>query len=310
VVSVDGRSTATPCVDDHYAQRHDTGEKLYGLVRTVTCSLVSCAARVCIDAFPIPAQTNEMGAFADVFAELERAYGASELYEIVMGDAGNCSLANATLVNAAGRGYMLQVKADSQPTLAREMDRALGRDESEAHHVESERIGGADVTRYLWISKEYLWISKELAGFGAWTHLWTVLRVRRVVRRDTGEVTTGDRWFVSNVPINRFTHQQWLLLVRRRWAVENECHNTWDRLMREDERRWVLDPQGMVVVMLLLRRLAFNMLALFRTVTQRSDDRRAIPWRDLMFGVSLALLTATRETFAGLRPRRAAVPEV
>jgi hypothetical protein len=153
-----------------------------------------------------------MGAFADVLAELERAYGASDLCEIVMGDAGNCSLANATLVNTADRGYVLQVKADSQPTLAREMDRELGRDESEAHHVESERIGGADVTRYLWISK-------ELAGVGAWSHLRTVLRVRRVVRRDTGEVTTGDRWFVSNVPINRFTHQQWLLLVRRRWAV-------------------------------------------------------------------------------------------
>jgi hypothetical protein len=128
----------------------------------VTCSLVSSAPRACIDAFPIPAKTNEMGTFAAVFAELERVYGASNLYEVVMGDAGNCSLANATTVNAANKGYVLQVKADSQPTLAREMDRVLGRDVSEADHEETERVGGADVTRYLWISD-------DLAGFGDWT---------------------------------------------------------------------------------------------------------------------------------------------
>ena len=135
-----------------------------------------------------------------------------------------------------------------------------------------------------------------------------MIRVRRVVLPDGGQPTTGDRWFVSNVPIGRFTRAQWLTLIRRRWAVENENHNTWDRLLREDDRRWILEPQGMVVGML-LRRLAFDMLALFRSVTQRSDDLRAIPWRDLMWGVALSLCGATAEHVLALRPLRAAAVE-
>jgi hypothetical protein len=39
-------------------------------------------------------------------------------------------------------------------------------------------------------------------------------------------------------------------------------------------------PVGSLNV-LLLRRIAFNILALFRTVTQRADDKRRTPWLTL-----------------------------
>ena len=40
-------------------------------------------------------------------------------------------------------------------------------------------------------------------------------------------------------------------------------------------------PRAAVVVAILCR-IAYTMLALFRSVTQRSDERRATPWQTLM----------------------------
>jgi hypothetical protein len=51
----------------------------------------------------------------------------------------------------------------------------------------------------------------------------------------------------------------------------------------EDDHPWFEAgedaPQGAVVVML-LRRIAHNFLALFRSLTQRSDEKRQTPWKD------------------------------
>jgi hypothetical protein len=76
-----------------------------------------------------------------------------------------------------------------------------------------------------------------------------------------------------------------------------------DMLFSEDKRPWILDPQGMVVVML-LRRMACNLMALYRAVTQRSDDNRRRPWPALLKALQWALVSATDEMLAGLRTRR------
>ena len=63
VAMLDGKSTALPSCDDHFAQRQSNDSRLIGLLRTMSCSLVTTAAQPCIDAIPIPASTNEMGHF-------------------------------------------------------------------------------------------------------------------------------------------------------------------------------------------------------------------------------------------------------
>ena len=55
---------------------------------------------------------------------------------------------------------------------------------------------------------------------------------------------------------------------------------------------------------MLLRRIAYNMLALFRTVTQRSDERRQSPWRDIVRWLYQAVIAATDGDLDDLRPRR------
>ena len=72
--------------------------------------------------------------------------------------------------------------------------------------------------------------------------------------------------------------------------------------MREDTRPWIMDPAGMVNVQL-LRRIAYNILTLFRSVTLRSEARRAMPWTMLLYFVQHAFLSWAAEVFQGIRKR-------
>lgn len=61
-------------------------------------------------------------------------------------------------------------------------------------------------------------------------------------------------------------------------------------------------PRGGVVVAL-LRRTAYSMMTLFRSVTQRSAKRRATPWLDLPRWFHNAIISATDADVEALRPR-------
>ena len=294
-VSMDGKSTATSIFDDAYAQpQRPEGKVPYGLVRTITATLVSAKARVCLDAHPVPANTNEMGAFADALMALVGASGKA-LIQLVMYDSGACSEANCRLVLNQSLKYLMSIKLD-QPTLLAEAQRQLSGLGPEAALATTDEISsGKQVARRLYLGKIQ-------AGFH-WDHDMTVVRVHKVTTHQrSGKVTEEDQYFVSSMVRERLTAAQWLLLVRRRWAVENDCHNTWDRLMREDERPWLLQPQGMVAIML-LRRAVYNMVALYRTRSQRSEDRKVMPWKSPMDEFKLVLQTATAAHLAGLELR-------
>lgn len=60
---------------------------------------------------------------------------------------------------------------------------------------------------------------------------------------------------------------------------------------------------------MVLRRIAYTLLALWRGVTLRSDEQRHRSWRDVMRGIEIAVFTATEEQLARLRrPRLAPAP--
>ena len=123
-----------------------------------------------------------------------------------------------------------------------------------------------------------------------WSHLQIVLRVESLtIDPKTGAVKEAhSRYFVTNAPTETLSPEQWLLVVRSHWAVENNCHNTFDKIFQEDKRPFILQPHGMLVTMI-LRRIAYNLLSLFRSVTQRSDQKKKMPWKSLMRKVSLML---------------------
>jgi hypothetical protein len=299
VLVMDGKSTAITGCDDLYAQRQsqDDGASFTSVLRTVTCSLVSAAAKPCIDAIPIPASTNEMGHFATALREVVRAYASLDLFRLVSYDAGACSLENANVVRDLKLHYLFSLKG-TQPTLFEEAKRLLEHRPTTTANAVSEDVVGANIVI------RRLYITEQMAGFDKWTHLRTVLRVESETRtRDGKLVVCENRYRIASLPRVALSDSQWLRVVREHWAVENQCHHTFDAVFDEDDKPWIEDsPQGALAV-LLLRRVAYNMLALFRSVTQRSEERRRIPWADLLRGVAQALVAATEATLANLRPR-------
>lgn len=305
VVAMDGKHTAITAWDEQYSQRQGEGagsaRGAHGVVRTFTCSLVSSRAKACLDAAPIPSATNEMGHFAMVFDDLMRAYGRGGLFSMITADAGSCSHANGKHVVDAGRHYLFGLK-QTQPTLHTEARAQLARRDASQADATSEDV----VTPYLVTRRIYL--TPEMAGF-EWDHLQTVLRVEvEKVHLDTGEIVPmeeddANRYYVSSLAPNGLTPAQWLELVRRHWGVENGCHHTFDTAFAEDNRPWIVnDPQGMVVV-LLLRRMAYNLIALFRDVTQRSEDKRGTPWKTLLRWMHNMMIALTESDLSGLRDR-------
>jgi len=191
-------------------------------------------------------------------------------------------------VRARGLHYLFGLKG-TQPTLQAKAQRWLGsRTAAEANAATNDRERGLEIVRRLYLGE----VTVVLDG---WEHLRTVLRVESeavdvggtVVRRE-------DRYLVSSLPASRLTPEQWLLVVRRHRGVET-AHPILDVALAEGDRPWIeANPRGALVVAI-LRRLAYTMLTLFRSVTQRSDERRDVPWKTLLGEVFLAFMTLTNE---------------
>jgi hypothetical protein len=315
-VAIDGKATAIGAWDNRYAQKqtHSAGQGANGIARTLTAALVSTRATVCLDAAPIPPKTNEMGHFQTALRQLTDAYGSLDLLQVISGDAGLCSEANARAICDHGLDYLLGLKGD-QPSLLLEAQRLLHRRSDEQAVAETvDVVGKSTVTRRLFITT-------DMAGYLNWTHLQTVLRVQSVTRiidpdaeaAEGAELQRHHRYFLSSLSHDALTNDQWLMLVRNHWGVENGCHQVWDKFFAEDDKPWIESgdgaSQGTVVVML-LRRIGVNLLALFRSVTQRSEERRQIPWPDLVRQVYNTLIAATSVVTNGLRPLNALASSV
>jgi len=303
VVALDGKVTALPCLNGKYVQTCIPEHGLpYGLARTVTCSLISAAGRPCIDAIPIPAETNEMGHFQVAFTEVVQKFGG--LFDVVTYDAGALSQANASTVVQAGKDYVFALK-NEQRTMFKLAEELL-----DPQDVAAQTLDILDnqitVTRTLTLlASDPSWSYGNGKGpdESVWRHAQTFLRVECVKRRNGEIVERGVRLFVSSLAHDALTPTQWLLLIRGHWGVENNNHHTFDTAFAEDDRPWIeADENGMLAV-LLLRRIAYTLLALFRSHTLRSDDHRAMRWKALLTWVRDLLVAATAETIAGLRVR-------
>jgi hypothetical protein len=297
VASMDGKFFSIRSSDDWYAQRQaqDDGH-VVGLVRTVTVTLTSSAARPIIDVVPIPAPTNEMGIFETALSSVLKAYASLELFQLITYDAGACSAHNATVVRQHGLHYLFGLTA-AQPTLFEEAVRWLGPRAIEMADAASEDFErGRRVVRRLYLGE----VTAELDG---WAHLRTVVRIETEIFDSAGNtISRENRYFISSLPRCRLTAQHWLLVARRHWGVE-VAHQVLDTAFAEDERPWIEAHPRAALVVAILRRIAYTILTLFRSVTQRSEERRHVPWKALIRDVLLALVTTNELEIAHLHKR-------
>ncbi|HSW34376.1 MAG TPA: ISAs1 family transposase, partial [Steroidobacteraceae bacterium] len=286
VVALDGKVTALPCLNQRFIQtQHPEVGLPYGLARTMTAALVSAQGRPCIDAIPIPASTNEAGHFQAAFSSLVETHGS--LFDLVSYDAGGFSRANADAVIATGKEYLFALK-DEQRAMCRLADEMLA-GEVIADRTEDPLDNATTVVRSLrMVRADPSWAYGDGKGphESIWRHAKAFLRVDYVKVQHGEIVQRDDRMYVCSLDPERLSTAEWLRLVRAHWGVENNNHHTFDTAFAEDDRPWIeADANGMLAV-LVLRRIAYTLLALFRS-SLRTEENRATPWRDLMHWVSV-----------------------
>jgi len=299
VVSMDGKFvTVPPDRESRYVQvRNQEKSSEYGLIGTVTATLISSKAKVCLDTLPIEATWGEESRFPYILGDLLDAYGKLDLFRLVVYDAGACSRVNARETQEQGLHYLFRVKEGKQPKLFAAAERQMGsRPLERAEAITEERYQGKQVRRSVYSTE-------DAVTWPHWTGQRTVIRIRCDRLEDDGQVLSSeDRYYVTDLAPDALTPEQWITVTRGHWAVENNCHHTWDAAMEEDDRRWIVsEPQGALAIML-LRRIAYNILTLFRGVTLRSP--KLTPWRDLFRWFYNALLTVRPKQLEGLRPRK------
>jgi len=105
------------------------------------------------------------------------------------------------------------------------------------------------------------------------------------------------------MPSVRLTADHWLLVARRHWGVETS-HQILDAAFDEDDHRWIEACPRAALVVAILRRIAYTMLALFRSITQRSDEPRVTQWETLMTDLFVTLITTTELELRDPKPLR------
>ena len=288
IVALDGKSVTLPCWDTQYCQRviHDVTHQAFGLLRTVTCALVSARGRPCIDAIPIDARTNEMGMFKHAFDELIRVY--AKLFRVVSYDAGGASEANARHVVEHGKDYIMRIKGNQG--VMKSFAKQIFADKEHVSETQDWRDNATCIIRRLFIVPLRKHDRKNAV---VWKHTRSLIKVE-VYRQENHSTVEKieERYYATSMWPKEMTGQQWLKAIRAHWGVENNNHCTLDKEFREDTKPWIKEsPRGALAV-LILRRIAYSLLTLRRSVTLRSEDNRLMRWADHMRQLYNALLVA------------------
>lgn len=307
--AIDGKCAGIVAPSDHPFVQNvdpDNGEP-YGKLMVHRATLISSSAPVCIHQQPIPGDSNEIGTMEATLEALYAAYGRTNLFELVMVDAGNISRAVADQIIDHGDDYWAKLDAN-QPTLLREAVRRLGGNE----HLESpldfsgRTIGEqVDETGEWTTYQDSQVVTYKLRraefpdGYHSWPHLSQMIRIDRYV----GGQHQGTRFFVTSLSPDRLaTPKRWLRLARRYWRCENGNHWTCDHLFDEDAKPppWSTDPEA-ILVATYFRLIALNILAVLRSMSYRDYHPQTPPWKTVVRYAKTLLQTGEAVTVGALR---------
>jgi hypothetical protein len=197
-----------------------------------------CAPRLFLEQRTLGAAEHEIGACAAFRTQLQQAYGRMNRFEVVTRDAGYCSLSNATLIDAAGYGYVRALK-ENQPDLLHEAQRLLV--PLAASRGPEAKLLERDHGR--WVRRR-LWRTPGCAGWMGWSHLRQVGLVRTeqfsrqtTPRADSVPEEVEDPDYLTTLWWSRLDGVGILGVVRGHWGIENNCFRTLD-VEWQEEQAW------------------------------------------------------------------------
>lgn len=303
VVALDGKVSAVGRVvdKDDLGQRTTVkdGQSPRTLIRTLTACLVSAPARIVVDVTFIPGSCNEMSHFTTAFDALQRAYAGTDLFKVITYDAGATSKANAQHVVDAGKHYVFALKTP-QHELYGQYVPALA--ERPMHTTAAKTV---DIVHSNQTLTRRIFLCTTPDGSPGWEHLRTVFRIEATCEDAEGnERSCESRYFLSSLPTRALTPQQWLYIIRAHWGVENNAHHALDMQFEEDKHLFVPTDVNASLCLIVLRRLVLSLFALFRNVSLKSAENRALPWKQLLDWTYRTLVSASDCQVAALRPRK------
>ena len=206
-------------------------------------------------------------------------------------DAGAASATNAKAVLAAGKQYFFQI-ADPRWIMYQTIELLLS-DVAPAARTEEVK-GNKRIVRELTM----LPVKKTRKNLTIWEHAQTILKVYSKTYENGVLTGTKTRYFATSLAASELSPEKWLELIVLRWGVET-VHQILDCAFAEDEHPWITSDANGALVVMLLRRLVYTLLTLFKSVTLRSEENRAMTWRELMEQIRDTLDETPPELIAG-----------
>ena len=274
--TIDGKYETLNHHADGAAQMMEQEDSAYWRLGVLRAVLISAACRPALGQMAMPVGTGEMSNIADFIAWLRAQYG--DLVRNFTLDAGLWSRELFAQMDEQGLGIFGNLK-ENKPELHAEASRVLRIARTKECHAQTEweRCKGGQMQRKLWRTF-------ALDGWNDWKNLRQVVVVEQTLRRKDMPDVVELRYFATNLPKNVMTPGQLLRLVRRHWAIENDCNWTFDMVMAEDDGAWC--TQGKSVLALgVIRMVAYNLMQALRKCHMRVQHQRVpdtpMPWRAL-----------------------------
>ena len=243
-----------------------------------------------------------MGHFQTAFADLCATY--SNTFDLLSYDAGAIGEQNASAVVRAGKHYLFHM-ANEERHMTQLSNELLALKPIAA--TTEDRLNDTTVQRRTLRLMAVRDLSQAAHRTFIWSHTRCILRVdsERIETQADGTkvvLSCEQRLYCTSLEKQKLTAAQWLQLVRLHWGVET-THQILDVAFAEDAHPWIVNDADGALAVLVLRRVAYTLLTLFRSVTQRSDEKRLMAWRVLLRWVYRAAVGASAETLRELRVR-------
>lgn len=273
VTAIDGKciSVSARSVGE-FSQESACNGTVHYVNRALRAFHVSNETTLCLGQREIHGKAAETSEFQPFMRSLIEDYGKTSLLEVISVDAGMTSKANADFLKDKDLHYIMGLKGPQQTLFANA--KTLLESRGKPNKVTTDQANGTCVVREFFrctVLQEYQ---------HGWGHLQEFWRIRQTsTNKANGEVEIEDRYFLSSISPQKLNDAQVMQVIRMHWRIENNGNWITDTAFQEDNSPFA---NYALVLISLMRMLAFNIISRLKTRRMRQAQARAMSWSAVM----------------------------